>query len=169
VDKISIENIQFSGTVGRAIVAETLKPLSYEFEFGKSYAIHGRDGDGTTALSWIIGGAIVPEKGRIFFNGKEIRSKQLRTISWLVRWDEIKRFGLFSQSVKAQLRSGINYTDDETLIKAFQLTRPRLDRKLRQYSNEGYSAACAIGFVHGKRVFCFPHLRNNFVDEYRSL
>lgn len=173
MNKLYLENIQFSGMMHttRTGFFETLKPFSYEFEFGKTYGIEGAMGSGAWGLSWIIGGAIVPNQGRTVLDGTQINAKRLRASSWLVSYDEIKRFGFIRQSVKGQVRAGSKKIDEKELLEAFLLTTERYSRKLTQMRAEKYRASSAIGFAHGKTIFCFPHmhyLRPKFIFEYRS-
>jgi len=56
---------------------------------------------------------------------------------------------------------------EEEIKQHFHLTNERYGRFLRQFSHEGWSASCAIGFAHGKRIFCFPTLEMALVDVSR--
>lgn len=176
---ISLTNIHYDGTLGSYSIDKTpvkLNGVSCEFEFGKSYLL---DGVGAWALSWIIAGALRPSSGDIYLDGERVGQPGLRKISWLVRYDEIKRFGLFHQSVRSQIRAGIRnpnhasaLPDEREIMQRFQLTSERYNRPLSQLSNEAWRASCAIGLAAGKKIICWPdidYLRPRFIDEYRSL
>lgn len=176
---ISLTNIHYNGSLGSYSTDKTpikLSGMSCELEFGKSYLL---DGMGSWALSWIIAGALSPASGDIYLDGERIGQPDLRKVSWLVRYDEIKRFGLFPQSVRSQIRAGIrNRThasvlpDEHETIGRFYLTSERYNRPLSQLSHEAWRASCAIGLANGKKIICWPdldYLRPGLIDEYRSL
>ena len=170
--KIYVNNIQYAGNLHSHDVTDPLEKLTCELEFGKVYGLQGSIGDGAWTLSWIIGGLLTPDQGTLLLDDKKINANYLRKISWIVRYDEIKRFGFISQSVKAQIQSGITELREENLINSFYLTPERYTRKLSQQSSEAWRSSCAIGFAHGKKIFCFPHMsyiRPKFITEYRSL
>lgn len=49
-----------------------LNDISYRFESGKIYGLHGRNGSGKTMLLRAIAGLIIPNSGTITVNGKRI-------------------------------------------------------------------------------------------------
>lgn len=67
-----LENLSYSYVDGgkKRII---LEDLSYQFEKGKFYTILGPSGSGKTTLLALASALDVPEKGRILFNGKDIR------------------------------------------------------------------------------------------------
>jgi energy-coupling factor transporter ATP-binding protein EcfA2 len=172
MDKLIVENIEYSGPVGGRHTSETLQRFSYEFEFGYSYGIQAPYGFGSWALCWLLAGAIVPEHGRIFLNSKQLDAKQLRQLSWLVYYDEIKRFGFLRQSVQAQLHAHRSNINETSIIEKFYLVPERIDRSIWHIGSEIWRASCAIGYAQGRRIFCFPHIgffRADLINEYRFL
>lgn len=173
---INLTNIRYDGSMGSYSTDKPpikLNGVSCELEFGKSYLLDGED---LWALSWIIGGALRPASGDIYLDGERVGQQNLRRISWLVRYDEIKRFGVFHQSVRSQIRAGIRnrnpfsaLPDEQEIMQSFYLTPERYNRSLSQLSNEAWRASCAIGLANQKNIICFPLMRSGFIDEYRSL
>ena len=49
-----------------------LKDISYTFEDGRIYGIHGRNGCGKTMLLRALAGLLVPDEGHIIVNGEEL-------------------------------------------------------------------------------------------------
>ena len=141
-----------------------LNLFSHEFTFGKSYLLHSKPYRGASALSWIISGIVNQIYGQILLNGTDYPVEQRRQDSWYVRYDEIKKWGWFRQSVGAQIRFALKNNPNPILkteaeiIEHFRLTPARLSRKLYQYSHEAWRASCAIGFALGRKIFCFPYL-----------
>jgi ABC-type uncharacterized transport system ATPase subunit len=168
----------YTGTFGAQSLVEQLKPVTFRFQFGHVCAINAAPGKGAWALSWIIAGRRQPDRGKLFINEDVVTASHLRAVSWAVRHDEIKRFGFIKQSVRSQIQAGLkthrqhlNITEDD-IKEIFLLTEGRYDRPLSQLSHEAWRASCAIGFAHGKKIFCFPHmsfLRPGFIDEYDTL
>lgn len=62
-----------------------------------------------------------------------------------------------NQVSKGLKKSGLNYTPDE-ICDMFKMEKFRFDRPIVATGNEKYKAMAAIGFSHGKEVFCFPWL-----------
>ncbi|MBK8025637.1 MAG: hypothetical protein IPK19_30655 [Chloroflexi bacterium] len=180
---ISIRGLSFQGEIkskGRRLVSEKLVGFQAIFQFGRSYLLNASVGDGAWALSWIVGGELQEQSGKLELDGNLYTRADRRKAAWLVRFSEIRRFGLFSTSVEAQIRHGLfdtssqdRYRGSERQIREdFNLTPGRYRRPLSQLSSEAWRASCAIGLANGKKIFCFPHmdyLRPNFVDEYRHL
>jgi hypothetical protein len=173
---LQFEVISFQGTVDKLPGDESLSEFTYTFKFGKSYLLNGLPGSGAAAISWLAGGAITPDSGTMYLNDVLIQPAQLRDISWLVRRDTVKQFGLFTRSVKSQIQRGLQkYPSSysvQDIKEHFKLTEDRYTRKLRQLSHEAWSASCAIGFAHAKKIFCFPHIdhyRPGLIREYRTL
>ncbi|MEL6526094.1 MAG: hypothetical protein AAFQ07_10340 [Chloroflexota bacterium] len=146
--------------------------FTYTFEYGKSYMLFGLPQNASWTIAWIIGGLLDADSGMISKDGKPFIIEQRRKESWFVIEDEIKQFGFLQKSVRWQVRQGINSTsevvlDDLLIRQHFMLTPERYNRPLRQMSSEKWRASMAIGFAHGKQIFCFPHLK--LVDEKYDL
>jgi len=173
---IRLNNISFDGLIrinkGKQILAK-FDNITGEFESGKCYQLFSQNDSNNWALCWLIGGAITQQYGRITLNSEDYEQTHRRRDSWLVRFDEKKKFGLFSQSVKNQIRQGIQQKDssvlsEQDLINHFRLTPELSNRYLRQLSSEGWRASCAVGVAYNKRIFCFPPLQPEFVENYKD-
>jgi hypothetical protein len=163
---INLHEVDYS-TIPKSLRLHDLDGLlqfSHDFILGKSYLLHSKPYRGAEALSWIISGKVAQASGNILLNGRYYTPEQRRKDSWFVRYDEIKKWGRFRQSVSAQIRLALKNNSNPILkteaeiIKHFQLSPERLPRKLSQYSHEGWRASCAIGFALGRKIFCFPYL-----------
>lgn len=163
---------------GNANTLEAIHNFSSEFVFGKSYLLNAPLGQGAWLLARIISGELKQQAGTILLNGEIYTPEQRRHDSWLVRYDEVKRFGFLLQSVKKQIRFGLRHTknqfssSEKDFMRAFNLSPERYDRLLRQFSGEGWRASCAIGLANGKTIFCFPQLNSpgneTLISVYRA-
>jgi hypothetical protein len=156
------------------VITRSLGGFSYDFTFGQSFLLDSeRYGYGET-LNWIIAGQIsedsgLIEKDNIYFHRKD-RKKEV----WFVRESTVRPyiFSFREPSVKDQIQYGLktfknqSFTDEQSVIKIFKLTPERYQRPLRVLSTEKWRASCAIGFVNGKRIFCFPYMEERFIEDY---
>lgn len=172
MNTLIVKNVSYHGEVW-GYTYEVLEHFSHEFHFGKSYLLNAEIGHGALALAWMIGGAVEQETGTIEVNGEAYSTASRRQDAWLVRTTEIKRFGMITQSVKAQVRQGLRktgkpYSLSETeIMQRLSLSPERYTRTLRQFSSEGWRASCAIGLAHGKTIFCFPPFFYSYSDNGR--
>lgn len=173
---IRLSNISFDGLVKinkRKQILTKFDNITNDFASGKAYQLTSPHDSNNWALSWLIGGVISQRHGNITINGELYQQSQRRHDSWLVRFDEKKKFGFFSQSVKSQIRQGIqrhdaNALSEQDLVNHFRLTPQLTNRYLRQLSSEGWRASCAVGVAYNKRIFCFPPLQSEFVETYKD-
>lgn len=173
---IRLEDVYFDGLIKinkRVQIHTKVDNFSYDFHSGKSYQLASPNENNSWGLCWLIGGMVHQHSGTIRLNGEVDQQLERRKDSWLVRIDEIKRYSLFLQSVKSQIRHGIRQNSKNSMSEAdymrhFRLTPERYDRYLRQFSTEGWRAGCAIGVANGKQIFCFPPIDAQFV-EYTDL
>lgn len=181
MDTLTVKNISFRGVVvpkALELTVETLPDFSHDFSFGKSYLLAGKRGQGGWALSWIIGGLLEPDSGEILRNNMPYDLKDRRKDVWCVRYSEIKRFGIFrNMSLKAQIQHGLRngrsqyLKSEQEIIDSFELSEGRYNRRLRQFSYEGWRASCAAGLANGKQIFCFPYIHNDtrfYEESYAS-
>jgi ABC-type multidrug transport system ATPase subunit len=177
MDTLSVENLEFQGSMyPRWLTFEYLKPFSYDFTFGRSYLLASSPGTGAEALSFLVGGRLQPHSGTIKRNGVEYTQADRKRDAWIIWLDQINRFGVWNnQTVGWQIRHGLRtfnngvFHTEAEVIERFLLTEERYNRSLRQLSHERWRASCAIGFVHGKRIFCFPHINqyeHQFIEHY---
>jgi hypothetical protein len=176
---IKIDKVGFAGIVNPYAlgpVYNTLHPVSYEFEFNKSYMLNGSKEGGAWALSWIIGGLLEPTGGIILKENLVWNIQERLSETWCVRHSEIKRFGIFrNQPVSWQIRHGLRTREGQKLwseadiVNIFHLTPERYHRRWRHLGNEVWRASPAIGFSNGKRIFCFPWLDQDLIETYYNL
>jgi tungstate transport system ATP-binding protein len=96
--RLQLENVQKNyGSV------KALEHISLEIVGGKTIALLGINGAGKTTLLRIVAGLEKQDKGRIFFEGKEMKGKELRQIATLV----FQRTAMFSRSVYDNLAYGL--------------------------------------------------------------
>ena len=86
-----------------------------------------------------------------------------------------KYYPLFSKrrkTVRKLIEAGIKKTHPdktfEEICELFLLTPERLDRAVYQVGNERFRAMAAIGYAHGKEVFCFPWHSRKMFDYYTN-
>ncbi|GEM_PF-971780 len=173
--RLRLENVTFTKHTKinkRYWISGYIVNFSHDFEFGKSYLLTSLNEGQNEALAYLISGVVEAEYGSITLNDSPYTSEQRRKDAWLVRWDQIYRFGFFQQSPKNQIRHGIRKNPDlmmteMDIMRQFDLTPACYTRLLRQFSHEGWRAHCAIGFANGKRIFCFPSMYLETVDTIR--
>jgi ABC-type multidrug transport system ATPase subunit len=144
---------------------DRLQHFSYRFHSGKVYGIVGGPSQGAWALSYLLSGNYKKFQGDIQINDRPAERDILHINGWYI--GEGIRRGLFKRqlTIREQLEMGvsIDYTVDH-LIEVFGLAPSRLDREMRYISNERWNASAAIGLAHGKQIFCFPWLN----DEWKN-
>ena len=181
---LSVKEINYYGFVSkRDQVSNRLTWFSHDFQFGKSYLLHGELWDGGWALSQIIAGLLEPNvepaHAQILLDGVPYPTAQRKKDVWVVPRSEIKRYGLFqNMTVQEQIQHGLKNNSQPYLksendyIEHFRLTPERYTRPFRMLSHERWSASCAVGVANGKKIFCFPYInyvRPEFIEEYYEL
>lgn len=64
-------------------------------------------------------------------------------------------------------KNHLDYTPDE-IRELFHMRDFRLERPVRALSGEIFRAMAAIGYTHGKQVYCFPWLSNQRFQAYHG-
>jgi hypothetical protein len=179
MDKLSLSHLSYSGRIG-AIgiekIVDTLQPFTYEFTFGKTYLIKAPIGSGGWALSWIIGGSLLPDSGLIQLGTHNYLS-QAKALAWCARKSQIRGLIFSNLTIKEQVARSLqkrrgDKPSIEEIVELFKLTPQRFERPITQLSHEAWRASCAIGYAANRKIFCFPHMeyvRPNFVEEYSDL
>lgn len=146
---------------------------NYTFSFGKSYLLDGWPWHGGDTLSWIIGGLLDKSSGHLLKNDSPYPLEQRQQEAWCVRSKPLKihRFSFREPTIEQQVKHGLETGKNNLLrseaevIEQFHLTHERYrNRTLRQLSNEFWRSSCAIGFVNGRRIFCFPYVIPDIVN-----
>ncbi len=68
-------NIQIQNVTKQIRGVTVLDNITLEFESGNIYGLRGENGSGKTMLMRIISGLIVPSKGKVLMNGKELHKE----------------------------------------------------------------------------------------------
>lgn len=110
--KISFHEVNF----GYKKENPTLKNISFEVKPGETVALVGESGVGKSTLVGLIGRYHIPQKGKIFIDGIDIRKikiKSLRDKIGVVPQEVL----LFNDTIKNNIRYGrINANDEEVII-----------------------------------------------------
>lgn len=177
---LSVNGIRYEGIINPGAiyrVHEKLRSFSYTFTFGKSFLLDSGQGEGGWALSWIVGGELEADYGSITRDGVPYKREGRKKDAWCVRRSIIKtrKFSFRDPSVKEQIQYGLKMVrnqplhSEQEIMNRFHLTPERYTRSLRQLSNEAWRASCAIGLTNGKKIFCFPYIDPEFIEEFYSV
>lgn len=128
-----------------------LNQVSFKLETGKSYAMMGPNGSGKTTLIKCILGMVIPDEGKILFDGKSIKHdwRYRECIGYMPqigRYPDNMRIGqLFDMMRNIRQK---DWQIDEELIELFQLNKI-LDKRMHTLSGgtrQKVSAALAFLF-----------------------
>lgn len=115
---IRFENVTFRYTPGQD--KPTLANLTIEIQPGEAVAVVGRSGSGKTTLAKLILGLYLPDEGRVFIDGHDIRilsRRELRRRMGVVPQDVF----LFSGTIRENVAMGSEGVVDERIVSACQL------------------------------------------------
>lgn len=165
---------------GREPLQEYLHWFTGEFTFGKSYLIDAELGKGAWALTWLIGGLLKPDLdvAQILLDGQPYPEEARLRDTWFIRRSEVLTFRGSHRTLKNWIQRDLKahpgpvVPTEAELIERFKLTSERFDRKVRQFSHEGWRASAAIGAAFGKKIICFPYVefcRPWLIEEYYDL
>lgn len=174
MNTIELRSICIHDTYEFELTGEVLQHIAYAnatYEFGKVYGLIGELVFSVPGISWCVSGEIVPTEGVILVDGEPATRRLLRNISHRV-WVEPKKSWPFEKTVRSWIREALRKHSYTTLsfdevVETFGLTR--LDRPMTKISGERWRTSIAIGFLQGKRVFCFPWLWHHVVEMYRDV
>jgi ABC-type Na+ transport system ATPase subunit NatA len=166
------EGLYFPQLRGYGQMGENVDHFRYVFTKGVTYGLIGECGAGGWGLSYNLAGREHYISGEIKIDGMNATPHDLERIGWYVG-EGIPSQGLFRRklSVRQQLKIALKHNHHrknfkiEEIIRLFNLSEDRLDMKLEQYSWEGWRASIAIGYAHGKQVFCFPWLHTSCIND----
>lgn len=175
MDRIVIKNLWFDSYVNYYVlgrVREICCAIDLTFESGNIYCIDCNLSYGGWAISWATTGNIKPEQGNIYFDDKEMNQKDLKQFCCSVGLTGYEGTFYEKRTVRKLLTKSIANNPDinsiEELKEPFMLQEGRFDRGIRCYSNERWRATMAIGYGAGKRVFGFPWLWPEYVNNYKD-
>jgi putative ABC transport system ATP-binding protein len=113
-----------------------LNDLSFQFEKGKFYTILGPSGSGKTTLLAIASALDVPEKGKVLYQGKDIKSIG---------------YTKFRRNHMAMIFQKYNLTDYLTGVENVESNMMIVDRKIRKETKEiAYKILSSMGIVQSK-------------------
>ena len=113
-----------------------LNDLSFQFEKGKFYTILGPSGSGKTTLLAIASALDVPEKGRVLYQGEDIKSIG---------------YTKFRRNHMAMIFQKYNLTDYLTGVENVESNMMIVDRKIGKDTKEiAYKILSSMGIVQSK-------------------
>ena len=177
METLKVRNLDYDSKKRDKFQFESINSISRTFTFGRSYLLDGWPWDGGETLSRIIGGVLKQDYGTLLKNGMAYSVQEQQKEAWCVSLSQIKvnRFSFAAPTIQQQIQHGLKTTaspyfvTEEDYVQYFHLTPERYQRRMHQLSNEGWRASCAIGLANGRRIFCFPYLRPDFINEYLDL
>ena len=147
--------------------ADMISPLrKFDFKTGIN-TIYGEIDSGAWAISYLISMYRYKPKTCIFYDKPQISTDgcevSLRDVSEHSCYMD-REYPLFStrKTVRACVASGLKKTGmretPDDVQRLFLISPDRFNRPLSGTGNEVYKAMAAIGYAHGKQIFCFPWL-----------
>lgn len=177
IENIVVKNFGFVKCRSISYMAHTgLNNEEYRFSKGIN-KLYGDIDSGVWAISYLLSmynvkpkDFILSEEPIVLVNGESV---SLKDFSRYVCYMDCRQYPLFSgkKSVRDLVAEGIrknklDYSPEE-IRRLFELSTFRFDRPVKACGNESVRTMAAIGFCHGKEVFCFPWLSKSQVNSYR--
>ncbi|MBQ3084050.1 MAG: hypothetical protein IJC46_01180 [Clostridia bacterium] len=113
---------------------------------------------------------IIFEQPKVFVNGDAVSLEKITDYACYMD----RSYPLFSgkKTVRALVNRGLKrnrkqHTADE-IRELFQMTQERFERPLKGAGHEVFRAMAAIGYAHGKEIFCFPWLSHKRFECYHG-
>lgn len=98
-----------------------LDHISYQFEDGKIYGLYGPNGSGKTMVLRVLAGLIIPNKGKVMFDGKELHKDISFPPSVGLIIEHMELLPAYNAEENLQLLSRIskkaNYEDIKNILK----------------------------------------------------
>ena len=98
---VAFENVSLTYPDGR----RALQDVSFEARLGQTIAVVGLTGAGKTSLAYLIPGFLQPTRGRVLFDGVDIRTSDIDSVREQVAY-VFQEHLLFSDTIAANLRLG---------------------------------------------------------------
>lgn len=153
--------------------------VSMQFETGNVYCLDSNLTGGGWAISWLLAGNLRPMRYKkryytnVFLDGEELSQKELEGLGFTAGLTGFE--GTFSinkpvgKLLDRLVKNSPRVSSVKELEELFMLSDALFDRPIKCYSNERWGVSIAMGYARGKRVFCFPWLRPEFVIKYKDL
>lgn len=156
--------------------ADNLPEGKRVFSFGVNTLV-GEIDSGVWAISYLLSmytvrpkDFVISEQPKILVNGKAVSLEKIADYACYMD----RSYPLFSgkKTVRALVnrglkRNGKKHTADE-IRELFQMTQERFERPLNGVGHEVFRAMAAIGYAHGKEIFCFPWLSHKRFENYHG-
>lgn len=150
--------------------------VSYNFN-GGVYLLSGEIDSGAWAFSSTLCSkkrkdtCIIDDNTKFYIENREVSLDDVRKISCDL--DAVsKQMALTNKSVRNIVEDAIikfkRPFTVEDVRKMFQLTDVRYNRLLNQVGNERFRCNAAIGFLQGKKIFCFPWFSKRAEEYYHG-
>ncbi len=171
IDRNNAKNLleidQLSAAYGTNTVFQNLEISIRE---GEVVGVVGRNGKGKSTLINIICGAKKEKKGRVMFNGKEVRTKARSREAYLVMQDP--NYQLFCDSVYAELklsRCDKSFSDDEIyeVMEMLDLKEFRDMHPLSLSGGQKQRLAVGIAYLSNSNVLLFDEPTSGL--DYRNM
>ncbi len=125
LEKIEVKNVSFRYNLNENKILEN---LSFDLQKGKIYAITGKTGAGKSTLLDILTGILVPSKGSVLINGKDVKEN-------IIKWQQ--NVGYVPQDhflLNESIAKNICFGDDEPNLERlnFSIKNSELNELLRQ-------------------------------------
>ncbi len=152
--------------------------ITYQFSMGINKLV-GEIDSGNWAVSYLI--SMYPhfsslEKGLVFLPHEALVNDEIWYLNKLSKYSCYldKQYPLFNtkKTVRKLVSKGIKKygmkKTPEDIRDMFHIHPERFERPLSGVGNERFKAMAAIGFSHGKQVFCFPWLSKMRFEYYHG-
>ncbi|GLX68014.1 hypothetical protein [Paenibacillus glycanilyticus] len=173
IRELSVQNISARCTPSSFNIGsfrDEIKDFSYTFKSGCVYGIIGQPGQGAWALSYLLTGQIKRYSGKILADETIVNPQWLESNSMYIG-EELPRNRWLrgsNRTIRQQLMDGSSsYTVGE-IVELLELSPSRLDRTIKQISNERWNASVGIGLAHQKVAYCFPWFNADFKEINRA-
>ena len=148
----------------------------YIFNSSKIYGLIGAKGSGNTALPYLLTGWSKADSISITIDGRSVSPKEMRNISCYIGHQHYYDIFPFHKNltVKKAIENGIKKSHNssqtfQTIKERFSLTDERENRRFKYIGNEHWRASLAIGYAHGKTVYCAGFLDSAMWEKYYSI
>lgn len=138
---------------------------SYEFEKRKIYGILGESGEGGGGLTWLLSGKYVLGNENVTVFGKKYQKGETIKEGWHMS-EGIPDMNRQAWKIlsSARKRSGSKLSMPEIMEK-FQISEEMVNQKIKENKWDVWRLSAAIGYILGKKIFCFPSLPTLFLKE----
>ena len=149
---------------GNNIMEDFFYNQDITLEGGYSYGIISECGGGNWYLSCLLCGLIQwdNELFSVTVDDKDVTYKELLQLGIYVDNDNEKHGPSLERKIARALKSG-NCSRSITEIRdMFGFDNERFSRRIGHLSGQRYRAYLALGYVHGKKIFCCPYNTSQF-------